>query len=76
MLGSKTLGRVAFFGLGYLLGTRAGRERYAQIEAGAKAVVAQVRARLAEADVTTSASQSSSGADDAPDRDREIRLGD
>lgn len=76
MLGSKTLGRVAFFGLGYLLGTRAGRERYAQIEACAKAVVAQVRARLAEADVTTSTSRSSSGADDAPDRDREIRLGD
>ena len=35
MLGRKTLGRV-FFGLGYLAGTRAGRERYAQIEALAR----------------------------------------
>ena len=37
MLGSKAVGRVVFFSLGYLAGTRAGRERYAQIEAGAKA---------------------------------------
>ena len=27
MLGSKTVGRVVFFSLGYLAGTRAGRER-------------------------------------------------
>ena len=32
MVGSKTLGRVVFFSLGY----RAGRERYAQIEALAR----------------------------------------
>ena len=37
MPGSKILGRVLFLSLGYLAGTRAGRERYAQIEAGAKA---------------------------------------
>ena len=36
MLGSKTVGRVVFFSLGYLAGTRAGRERYAQIEALAR----------------------------------------
>jgi hypothetical protein len=36
MVGSKTLGRAVFFGVGYLADTRAGRERYAQIEAGAK----------------------------------------
>ena len=36
MLGSKTVGRVVFFGLGYLAGTRAGRARYAQIEALAR----------------------------------------
>ena len=39
MTTSKTLGRVVFFTLGYLAGTRAGRERYAQIEASAKAVI-------------------------------------
>lgn len=46
MIGRKTLGRALFFGLGYVVGTRAGRERYAQIEAGARAVVAGLRARL------------------------------
>ena len=39
MLGSKTLSRGVFFGLGYLAGTRAGRERFDQIEAGLQAVV-------------------------------------
>ena len=37
MVGRKTVGRVVFFGLGYVVGTRAGRERYTQIEAGLKA---------------------------------------
>jgi len=50
MVGRKTLGRVVFFGLGYLAGTRAGRERYAQIEAGFKAVIDRLRARYAEND--------------------------
>ena len=36
MMGSRFLGRAIVFGLGYLAGTRAGRERYAQIEAGAR----------------------------------------
>ncbi len=36
MLGSKAVGRVVFLGLGYLTGTRAGRARYAQIEALAR----------------------------------------
>ena len=36
MLSSKTVGRVVFISLGYLAGTRAGRERYAQIEALAR----------------------------------------
>jgi hypothetical protein len=36
MLSSKALGRVVVFSLGYLAGTRAGRERYAQIEALAR----------------------------------------
>lgn len=70
MVGRKTLGRVVFFGLGYLAGTRAGRERYAQIEAGVKAVIDKLRARYAEN--ATSTSSSPSGRDGYSD----IRLGD
>ena len=70
MVGRKTLGRVVFFGLGYLEGTRAGRERYAQIEAGFKAVIDKLRARYAEN--ATSTSSSPSGRDGYSD----IRLGD
>jgi hypothetical protein len=70
MVGSKTVGRVVFFGLGYLAGTRAGRERYAQLEAGAKAVIEMLRARYAEN--ATSTSSSPSGRDGYSD----IRLGD
>jgi hypothetical protein len=47
MLGRKTLSRGVFFGLGYLAGTRAGRERYDQIEAGLQAVVEKLRTRYA-----------------------------
>jgi hypothetical protein len=68
MLGSKTLGRVVFFSVGYLAGTRAGRERYAQIEAGVKAVIEHLRARYAEAGTSTSSSQRDGYSD--------IRLGD
>jgi len=68
MFGSKTVGRVIFFGLGYLAGTRAGRERYAQIEAGAKAVIENLRARYAENGTSTSPSQRDGYSD--------IRLGD
>ena len=70
MVGSTTLGRVVFFGLGYLAGTRAGRERYAQIEAGLKAVIEMLRARYAENATSTSSSPS--------ERDgySDIRLGD
>ena len=70
MIGRKTLGRVVFFGLGYLAGTRAGRERYAQIEAGLKAVIEMLRARYAEN--ATSTSSSPSGRDGYSD----IKLGD
>jgi hypothetical protein len=58
MLSSKTFGRVIFFSLGYLAGTRAGRERYAQIEAGAKTVIEKLRARYAENGTTTSSPSS------------------
>jgi len=70
MVGRKTLGRVVFFGLGYLAGTRAGRERYTQIEAGLKAVIEMLRARYAENATSTSSSP--------PGRDgySDIRLGD
>jgi hypothetical protein len=56
MPSSKTLRRVLFFGLGYLAGTRAGRERYTQIEASAKAVIEKLRARYAENKTSTSSS--------------------
>jgi len=48
MTTSKTLGRVVFFTLGYLAGTRAGRERYAQIEASAKTIIEKLRTRYTE----------------------------
>jgi hypothetical protein len=70
MVVRKTVGRVVFFGLGYLAGTRAGRERYAQIEAGVKAAMEKLRARYAEN--ATSTSSSPSGRDGYSD----IRLGD
>jgi hypothetical protein len=70
MVVRKTVGRVVFFGLGYLAGTRAGRERYAQIEAGVKAAMEKLRARYAENATSTSASPS--GRDGYSD----IRLGD
>jgi hypothetical protein len=70
MPGSKTVGRVVFFGLGYLAGTRAGRERYAQIEAGAKAVIEKLRARYADNGTSTSSPPSQR------DGYSDIRLGD
>ena len=70
MLGSKTVGRVLFFSLGYLAGTRAGRERYAQIEAGAKTLIEKLRARYPESGANTSSSPSQR------DRYSDIRLGD
>jgi hypothetical protein len=69
MLGSKTLTRAVFFGLGYLAGTRAGRERYAQIEAGVKVVIEKLRARYAESGTSTSSPSQRDGYSD-------IRLGD
>ena len=58
MIARKTLGRVVFFGLGYLAGTRAGRERYAQIEAGSQSRDRDLRARYAENGTSTSSSPS------------------
>jgi hypothetical protein len=70
MFGRKTIGRGVVFGLGYLAGTRAGRERYDQIEAGFQAVIEKLRTRYAQS--ATSTSSSPSGRDEYSD----IRLGD
>lgn len=48
MLGTKTIGRTVVFGLGYVVGTRAGRERYDQIQQAARTVTGQLRRRLDE----------------------------
>ncbi len=56
MLGTKTIGRSLVFGLGYLAGTRAGRERYEQLQQTAVTVVGQLRKQLeATPDKTPSA---------------------
>ena len=47
MLGSKMVGRSLVFGLGYVVGTRAGRERYVQIQHAALGLAGQVRQQLA-----------------------------
>ncbi|GAA1728573.1 hypothetical protein GCM10009809_25190 [Isoptericola hypogeus] len=59
MIGRRALGRAVFFGLGYVVGTRAGRERYAQIETGTKAFVARLRDLYA--DGASASSPGSSG---------------
>ena len=70
-MGSKFLGRAIFFGLGYLAGTRAGRERYAQIEAGARAIFETLRARYNEESADPQSSTSGTQASDYSD----IKLG-
>lgn len=69
MLGSKNVGRVLVFGLGYLAGTRAGRERYAQIEAGTKILIEKLRARYTE-------NASGPSSTDRRDAYSDIKLGD
>ncbi|CUR58779.1 hypothetical protein NOCA2540041 [metagenome] len=46
MLGTKTIGRLLIFGLGYVAGTRAGRERYEKLQVAAGGIARQLRARL------------------------------
>jgi hypothetical protein len=46
MLGTKTIGRSLVFGLGYLAGTRAGRERYDQIQHAGRSLAGQLRQKL------------------------------
>ncbi|ANC31923.1 hypothetical protein [Isoptericola dokdonensis] len=64
MIRRRTLGRALFFGLGYVAGTRAGRERYAQIEAGFRSVVSALRDRSAGSDGTASTQGSGRGTAD------------
>ena len=53
MLGTKTIGRGLVFGLGYLAGTRAGKERYDQLSTAARSFSGQLRKQLAEAPDTS-----------------------
>ena len=46
MLGTKTIGRSVVFGLGYLAGTRAGRERYDQLQQVGRQLANQLREQL------------------------------
>ncbi len=46
MLGTKTIGRSLVFGLGYLAGTRAGRERFDQIQQATVKVAGHLRQQL------------------------------
>jgi hypothetical protein len=46
MLGTKMIGRSLVFGLGYLAGTRAGRERYDQIQRAALSFAGHLRQEL------------------------------
>ena len=46
MLGTKMIGRSLVFGLGYLAGTRAGRDRYDQIQRAALSFAGQLRQEL------------------------------
>lgn len=49
MLGTKTIGRSLVFGLGYVVGTRAGRERYDQMQKTVSSLAANVRKQIPEA---------------------------
>ncbi len=49
MLGTKTIGRSLVFGLGYLAGSRAGKERYEQLSTAGRSFAGQLRQQLADA---------------------------
>ncbi|GAA1971895.1 hypothetical protein GCM10009718_04550 [Isoptericola halotolerans] len=70
MIGRRTLGRAIFFGLGYVAGTRAGREQYARIRSAAGTLVEALRARATESGDSSTASPSR-----RPDPYADIRLG-
>ena len=49
MLGTKMIGRSLVFGLGYLAGTRAGRERYEQLQQVGRQLAVQLREQIQSA---------------------------
>ena len=59
MLGTKTIGRSLVFGLGYLADTRAGRERYEQLQQAAVTIARQLRQQLEAAPDKTPSSVAS-----------------
>jgi hypothetical protein len=73
MLGTRTIGRSLVFGLGYVVGTRAGRERYDQIQQAARTVAGQLRHQLDE--MPDSSPASVAGAARRVWDDSDIRLG-
>jgi hypothetical protein len=74
MLGTKTFGRALIFGAGYVVGTRAGRARYDQIQKAAVALAGQVREQLQEPQGASPASVVGAAARRAWD-DSDIKLG-
>jgi hypothetical protein len=46
VLGTKTIGRTLVFGLGYLAGTRAGRDRYDQIQQVSRQLATRMREQM------------------------------
>jgi hypothetical protein len=73
MLGTKTIGRTVVFGLGYLVGTRAGRERYDQIQQAGRQLATQLREQLQAAPDSSPASVA--GAARRAWDDSDIKLG-
>jgi hypothetical protein len=73
MLGTKTIGRTVVFGLGYLVGTRAGRERYDQIQQAGRQLATQLREQLQAAPDNSPASVA--GAARRAWDDSDIKLG-
>ena len=73
MLGTKMIGRSLVFGLGYLAGTRAGRERYEQLQQVGRQLAVQLREQLQNAPDTSP--RSVAGAARKAWDDSDIRLG-
>ena len=73
MLGTKTIGRSLVFGLGYLAGTRAGRERYDQLQQIGRQLANQLREQLQNAPNTSPPSVAAAARRAWDDSD--IRLG-
>lgn len=62
-IGSKSLRRAVVFGAGYVVGTRAGRERYSQIQSAARFVVGRVSDRYGRPGRTSDGNPPEAGRD-------------